>query len=345
MDAAEQTSAHGGPSLEALRQAFHAAPDGILIVDTSGTIVVANPRLLDMFGYTADELIGVPVETLVPVAVREKHVHQRDGYSAHPRSRPMGSGLDLRGLQKSGEEFPVEISLSPSGRHGSPHIVAVVRDVTDRRREAEALRVAREELAIVDERERIARDLHDTVVQRLFAIGLSLQASLVNATDAAVVDRVETAIAEIDGTIRDVRTAIFSLQTRRTLVGEVREGLVAVTRDAARALGFEPHVVFDGLIDARVSDEVRDQLIPTLREALSNVARHANASHVSVGVSVDARRVCLVVEDNGSGLPTATPHGEGLRNMGERASALGGGCDVRNRPQGGTVVEWWAPLS
>jgi PAS domain S-box-containing protein len=345
MQADEHTSAHSEPSIDALRQAFNAAPDGILIVDATGAIVVANPRVLEMFGYTAGELVGAPVETLVPVARRDKHVHQRAGYIEHPRSRPMGSGLDLRGRRKSGEEFPVEISLSPSGSASRPDVVAVVRDVTDRRRQADELRRAQEELAIVDERERIARDLHDTVIQRLFAIGLSLQAALTKTTDEKMIGRVDTAIAEIDGTIRDVRTAIFSLQTRRTLVGAVRDDLVAVTRDAARALGFEPHVVFDGLIDSRISDEVRDQLIPTLREALSNVARHAHASRVTVTVTVDDRRVQLLVEDDGSGIPPDVPHGHGLRNMGERAFAVGGECDVHTAPDGGTAVEWWAPLS
>jgi PAS domain S-box-containing protein len=186
-------SSEGTPSAAAgtdpFRQAFDAAPDGILVIDSSGTVVIANPKALEMFGYTRSELVGVSVERLLPPSRRTGHVKYRAAYTRDPRSRAMGSGLDLHGWTKSGEEFPVEISLSPMSGTGHADVVAVIRDVTDRRRDAEELARAHEQLAVVDDRERIARDLHDTVIQRLFAIGLSLQAALARSTDPRMSER------------------------------------------------------------------------------------------------------------------------------------------------------------
>ncbi len=316
----------------------------MLVVDDEGVVVLANPKALELFGYGADELLGQSVDLLVPQPFRGVHVQHRRGYMAQPHSRPMGSGLDLRGKRKAGEELPVEISLSPVETQGRRHIIAIIRDVSERRRVSEALMTAREELALADDRERIARDLHDTVIQRLFAVGLSLQGALARSEDEATKARIEVAIDEIDATIRDIRTAIFSLHTRRMPFGGVREDVLNVTREAARALGFEPQVVFDGLVDSAISDEVREHLVPTVREALSNTARHSRATRVSVTVRVNTDHVLLRVDDNGIGVPDHIPARSGVTNMTDRALALGGRCSVQRGASGGTAVEWEVPL-
>ncbi|HEX5615338.1 MAG TPA: PAS domain S-box protein [Acidimicrobiia bacterium] len=326
----------------ALRQALEAAPDGVLIVDHGGTILYANPTLVDLFGYADDELVGRPVEMLVPEGARPAHTNNRRDYVDHPRTRPMGSGLDLRGRRKDGLEVPVEISLSPVPDSAPPLVVAIVRDVQERREVAEALTRAQEALALVEDRERIARDLHDTVIQRLFAVGLSLQGALLRTTDSDLVDRLERAIDEIDTTIRDIRTAIFALHSRRTAGSGPRDAVLAIVHEASRALGFEPHVHFDGLVDSSMPDAIRAQLLPTLRESLTNVAKHARATRVDVEVVVD-REVELRVLDNGVGVPEETTAHSGLGNIADRASLLGGSCTVRRRPEGGTVVEWRVP--
>ncbi len=204
---------------------------------------------------------------------------------------------------------------------------------------------AHEQLALVDDRERIARDLHDTVIQRLFAVGLSLQGALGGISEPKTIDRLETAIDEIDGTIRDIRTSIFSLHARRMPTAGVRDDILATAREAGRALGFEPHVVFNGPIDSATPEAVRGHLVPTLREALSNVVKHSSATHVSVDVSVTADEVLLEVVDDGVGVPADGTHGgRGLGNMTERALALGGQCEIRRRDSGGTVFAWHVPL-
>ncbi|MCU1428551.1 MAG: histidine kinase [Actinomycetia bacterium] len=335
----------GDLSDTALRAAVDAASDGILVVDDDGTVVFANPMLRHLFGYAGPELIGCPIELLIPDHLQGAHGHHRRGYTNRPRTRPMGSGLELHGRHRDGHEFPVEIGLSPVEVGGTVHVIAVVRDVTDRRLVAEDLAHAQEQLALVDDRERIARDLHDTVIQRLFAVGLSLQGALVRADTSDLSGRLETAIDEIDGTIRDIRTSIFALQSRRGLAAGPRETVLQLAREAARALGFDPRIEFRGLIDTKMTDDIREQFVPTLREALTNVAKHAGASRVEVSVEVEDD-VLLRVTDNGVGVPADHSHsaGSGLANMAERAEQLGGTCIIKGAERGGTVIEWQVPI-
>lgn len=329
---------------EVLKSVVNAAPDGILVVDANGIIQLANPMATQLFGYDGEELVGLPVDHLLPGRLRAGHSAHRAGYVAHPRPRAMGSGLDLRAQTKSGSEIPVEIALSPVGAGNGTHVIAIVRDVTERRAAAEELMTAHEQLALVDDRERIARDLHDTVIQRLFAVGLSLQAALSRTPDADTATRIDTAINEIDATIRDIRTAIFSLHSRRATASGLRDDVLSTAREAGRALGFDPKVEFDGPVDAATNDLVREQLIPTLREALSNVVKHANAQHVSVAVRVSDDEIVLEVLDDGVGPGDNTSDGgRGLGNMSERALTIGGRCEVRAGSAGGTHVTWRAP--
>jgi PAS domain S-box-containing protein len=326
--------------------AVDAAPDGIVVVDDRGIITVFNPMAARLFGYGEDELVGEPIEILVPESLRLGHVAHRGRYIASPRTRAMGSGLDLHGRRKSGEEFPVEIALSPVHLDDQLFVIAVMRDVTERRAAADELMHAHEQLALVDDRERIARDLHDTVIQRLFAVGLSLQGALGGISEAKTRDRLLTAIDEIDGTIRDIRTSIFSLHARRMPTAGVRDDVLATAREAGRALGFEPRVVFEGPVDATTPDVVREHLVPTLREALSNVVKHASASHVIVTLSATETSIALEVVDDGVGPPPDGVHGgRGVGNMTERALALGGRCELRPNDSGGTVFEWCVPVS
>ena len=200
-------------------------------------------------------------------------------------------------------------------------------------------------LALVEERERIGRDLHDSVIQRLFATGLSLQALVPPADgDPELSERIQEAIDELDATIREIRTSVFALHAERGGSGGVRERLLAVVAEASRGLGFRPRVTFDGAIDARLDDDTADSVVRILREALSNVARHAGATSASVTMMVndDAH---LTIEDDGVGFdPDRAPAGEGLRNMRERARELGGELLVTSPPTGGTSLRCRVPL-
>lgn len=320
-----------------------AAPDAIVIARTDGVIAYANAVAETMFGYSRTELVGATVEMLMAAEVRASHALHRDAYAREPRTRPMGVGLRLEGQRADGRRFPVEISLSPI-RAASDHIMAAIRDVTERERAEDELREIQADLATVHERDRIARDLHDTVIQQLFAVGMTLQSLVGSIADGAQAERLEWAVDELDRTIREVRSVIFGLQSPRG-DGGLRARIMFLAREAQRTLGFEPTVRFVGLVDTAVSDPVAEQVVLAAREALANVVRHAEATGASVRVAVADDRVRLVVSDNGKGIAPDAPPGHGLRNLTDRADALGGSCNVDSEPGHGTSIEWEVPVA
>ena len=208
-----------------------------------------------------------------------------------------------------------------------------------------------QELALLEDRERIARDLHDTVIQRLFATGLSLQgASRLAASNPDLAARLGAAVDDLDLTVKHIRTAIFGLESARrsaASAGGLRAQVLALAGEASGSLGFEPRVLFEGPVDSEVSPDTGTELVAVLREALSNVARHAGASSVDIEVVVDGRGgdVHLLVRDNGRGfdVDSGRDGGLGLRNMRTRAERVGGAVDIGSSPDGGTTLEWRAP--
>jgi len=198
-------------------------------------------------------------------------------------------------------------------------------------------------LVLFEDRDRIARDLHDLVIQRLFATGMSLQGATALMRDPESARRVQQAVDSLDETIRDIRSAIFSLQSR----GEdeplgVRGRILAVVEQMTASLGFTPALRMAGAIDTQVPDEIAEQMLPALREALANVAKHANASRADVAVEAGPDLV-LTVRDNGVGLRD-TGRRSGLTNLAERAGELGGTLRTGAGPNGGTELEWRVPL-
>ena len=204
----------------------------------------------------------------------------------------------------------------------------------------------REQVAILSDRDRIARDLHDLVIQRLFATGMSLQGAVRNIQPAEIGERVQRAVDDLDETIKEIRTSIFALQSPAPHAGEgVRAAvLTAIKAAAAGPLGFEPQVQFVGPVDTLVPANVAEQMLAVIREALSNVARHAGASDVTITVSADSARVELVVRDNGVGIADDVMT-SGLANLQRRATDLGGEFSVTRPDGGGTDLRWRVPLS
>jgi signal transduction histidine kinase len=200
----------------------------------------------------------------------------------------------------------------------------------------------REQLVVLADRERIARDLHDVVIQRLFATGMQLQAIAPHTLRPEAAERVGTAVDDLDATIRDIRRAIFELRAPAGV--SLRGELGAAVDAAAGALGFRPFLDVSGPVDSTVPDDIAPEVLAVVREALSNVARHAHASTVRVSVRVADGRLTVRVEDDGAGMDPARARG-GVVNMGERAHDLGGTFDVGPGESGGTAVVWRVPLA
>jgi signal transduction histidine kinase len=200
----------------------------------------------------------------------------------------------------------------------------------------------REDLAVISDRERIARDLHDVVIQRLFATGMQLQAAAIRVADDDVRRRVERSVADLDATIRDVRATIFELQMPSA--ESVRSEVMALVREYSQVLGFIPELRIKGPIDTAVTEAMREPLLKVLREALSNVARHARATRVEVLASVELGRFVLTVDDDGVGVAKGGVR-SGLENARARAVALGGELQLGESPLSGARLLWSVPLS
>jgi signal transduction histidine kinase len=199
----------------------------------------------------------------------------------------------------------------------------------------------REELLLVADRDRIARDLHDLVIQRLFATGLQLQGARRIAVSDEVAKRIDDAVKDLDVTIRDIRSTIFELQHAHTQ--SLRADVRGVVKEYVPVLGFTPLVRTNGPIDSVVTRDLADQLLAVLREALSNIARHAEAQAAMVEVDAADGRLVLRVVDNGKGLP-ADRHESGLRNVRRRATEHGGVVEMCPEEPSGTRLEWSVPL-
>ena len=205
------------------------------------------------------------------------------------------------------------------------------------------------QIAVLEDRDRIARDLHDVVIQRLFAIGLSLQGIARAPLAAEALERVQRAIGDLDETVRQIRSSIFELARTSAAGSAVRAGVLGVVRELRPVVGFDVSVSFEGPVETKLPEAVVEQLLFTVREALTNVARHAEASRASVLLRVDDSTATLEVVDNGrgfSGSPGSRGGGRGLGlvNLRRRAEGLGGELAVSTPEGGGTSLTWRVPV-
>ncbi|MGA2303263.1 MAG: GAF domain-containing sensor histidine kinase [Acidimicrobiales bacterium] len=201
-----------------------------------------------------------------------------------------------------------------------------------------------QEVAVHDERDRMARDLHDTVIQRLFGAGLRLQGIAGAVREADIARRMGAVVTEIDESITQLRSIIYALG----LAGgerDIRAKIITLLRDLAEVVGFEVRSAFDGAVDSAISDEIAEHLLIIVREAVTNIGRHAHATEATVRVSVDADHCQLTVTDNGRGMGAGKTRegGLGLANMRRRAEKLRGSFNLESPPSGGTSLTWRVP--
>ena len=208
-----------------------------------------------------------------------------------------------------------------------------------------AERRERERLRVYEDRDRIARDLHDRVIQRLFATGMLLQGTTrMPDVPVPVADRIERAVDNLDQTVKEIRQTIFALHDPvGTAAGGLRSRILAECSAAEPALGFLPRVSLTGPVDAFVDDEISEQVITALRELLANVARHARASTTAVDVAAARGSLVLTVTDDGVGI-APTGRRSGMANLEIRAQTLGGTFTANPLEAGGTAAVWSVQL-
>jgi signal transduction histidine kinase len=272
---------------------------------------------------------------------RDERVAQvaRDRMSLGPAMvYPLGGAGNVRGVltvgRRPGSMPLAQTAVEMVGSFAAQAAVAL--ELADARRDAE-------QITVLQDRERIARDLHDLVIQRLYATGMSLQGAMPLISRPEVADRVSRAVDALDDTIGDIRSAIFALQARHDVKQPgLRERILQIIDEMTGSLGFAPSLSLTGDLSERVPDDIAGHMLGALRESLSNAARHAAASRINVIVEVGGDLV-LVVRDDGVGLRDVTRR-SGLANLAERAEQLGGTLKVAAADGGGTELHWQVPL-
>jgi signal transduction histidine kinase len=288
-------------------------------------------------------ILGVLLRDPKPVRLRDVSEHPlAQGFPpGHPEMSSF-LGVPIRGKEAIGSLYLADKQSGDQFSEEDERLAVTLAAASGVAIDNARLQSSLEHVAVLQDRERIARELHDKVIQRLFAAGMTLQTTLPIAARTEVASRITQAVEEIDETIRDIRRTIFALETRSRR--GVRVDIFAHVDAAREVLGFTPELRLEGPIDSAVPETTADHLLATLYEALSNVAQHAGASKVDVAVEA-GDELLLEVADDGAGLPDRIEPGQGLRNMERRALELGGNATVRPREGAGTVVEWRVPLS
>ncbi|MGW7821573.1 GAF domain-containing protein [Streptomyces puniciscabiei] len=311
-------------------------------------------------GLPAEEVRGLllPASTLAAKVYTSGETITSEAISADPRAEggsasvvelgpaffvPLGTREHVRGVLQVANlpGGPVFTDAVIDMVTGFGNQAALALDVAEHRRDTERM-------VVLNDRDRIARDLHDLVIQRLFAGALSLQSTLGRVSDRPQVsERIQRVVDDLDDTIKIIRSTIYGLrehgQSRRG--SGLRAELVAATERATESLGFTPALRMTGLLDTVVSADRAEQLLAVLGEALSNAARHAHAGTVHVTVGVTDTELKLRVADNGRGIDPAVTRRSGLANLRKRAEELGGSFSVSANQPSGTVVDWVIPLA
>ncbi len=202
-----------------------------------------------------------------------------------------------------------------------------------------------EQLALLEDRDRIARDLHDLAIQRLFATGMTLQSAARLVQNEGAAERISRAVGDLDETIKIIRSTIFGLRAREEDTRpSLRAHVARAVGETATTLGFPPRLSMEGLLDTDVPAQVAEHVVAALTEMLSNAARHAHATRVEVSLQATSDEVILTVTDNGRGIP-ADGRRSGLRNLEERARGLSGTLEIARPDEGGSRLVWRAPLA
>jgi len=334
---------------------FQAASQGIVMVDGSGKIVMANPAAEKMFGFQVDELQGQAIEVLLPTNLRATHVAERDRYFQHPQTRPMGLGLDLQARRKDGSVFFAEISLSYVDSAQGTLAVAFVSDISKRRADEEAIREQRQELrdltarmmtAQDDERRRIARNLHDDLSQTLAHLAIDIGKLATQAADdvASKLRTLQRHAVEAADTVRQISHELHpSILDDLGLTAALEQYCDEFQERSGITTRFSTRNVPEYL-----PRDVSSCIYHIAQESLRNVAKHSKSEKVLVGLEAVDGVVRLSVKDTGMGLGERSPGSRtsiGIVGMKERARLVNGTLSLTSRSGEGTEVNVEVPVT
>lgn len=341
---------------------FASLPVALITTDDKREIVGANEAALKLFGYTLEELLGEPVETLMPESAARSHPKMYEGFVKRPATRPMGIGRELAGRKKDGTEFPVEVGLTLMPQN-PPRYLAAVNDISLRKKTERLMRERQqfleakldeltgtlekqvEERTRLEERQRLGRELHDSLSQNLYGIGLGLR------TAKAKIKKEQDPISALDycltlteGSLVEMRALLFRLRPKTLENVPLADVLASHTQ--AVAARTKLNLEFQQIGTTRVEPpfEYKYALYRIVTEALHNCVKHANADEVVVRLRYSKTSITAEVIDNGCGFsPDEATGGHGLEAMRERAEAVGGVIDLRTGEEGTSVsanVPW-----
>ena len=337
---------------------LESARDAIVIANDRGEIMIVNSQTEKLFGYSRAELLGQAIELLAPERFRGRAPARRTAYFVDPKLRPIGAGVELFGRHKDGSEFPVEVSLSPLKTAEGTLLSSAIRDITERKRFEEALRNAnrlQEQLrrlsqrilsAQEEERKKISRELHDVIAQTLTGINIRLatlkQEAMSNATGlgrsiARTQRLVEKSVNMVHQFARELRPAVLDD------LGLI-PALHSFMKNFTERTGVRTRLTAFAEVERLDTDE-RTVLFRVAQEALTNVARHAQASRVEVRILKMPGRVCMRIKDDGKSFQVdRVLRGQGGKHLGllgmkERLEMIGGRFDVESTPGLGTTIQ------
>lgn len=328
------------------RAAAAAGAAVIALRTSSGTL-----RIMAVDADTVHELDGVEVaSTMLDTSAHGEPLQIDDQEPIRLALAPLGAGPTLFvPLRDNGRTRGVlGIALAKGAHSFRPHVETLLETFAFQGAVALQLAEARrdaERLALMGDRDRIARDLHDLVIQQLFASGMQLESVCRLLDEGEAMNRIHQVVDDLDATIGDIRSAIYALQTSGRGKGQsLRTRLLELADRSASGLGTTPSIRFIGPVDTLVAPDVADHVAAVVLEALSNVARHAQAAAVEVELSVARDDVVLTVTDDGVGI-SSDGRRSGLANLARRAELLGGWLDLERPPIGGTRLTWQVPLN
>jgi PAS domain S-box-containing protein len=349
------------PTREEFEILFDSAPNGVMVVDNQGRVVLLNAQIKDRFGYSAEELVGKQVEVLIPERFRGEHVGLRRTFTLDPQARPMGEGRALFGLRKDGTEFPVEIGLNPINSGAEKLVMITVIDISRRKLEQQRLDTTtaeRDELrrrfiqAQEQERLRLAHELHDQTGQSLTGVMLELK-GYEDSVSEPERTRLRLIRMQLDRVGQALHHVVWELRPPSIDELGLQSALGDYIEEWSAQYGVDADFHCSGVESDEISEEISTTVYRVVQEALTNVVKHARqATSVSVVIDRTGQNLRLTVEDNGCGFGSdwsSEPKGRrdgglGLPGMRERLTLIGGEFEVESSVGVGTTIFARIPL-